>query len=204
MRKLFLILGFAAMSLMLGVLLWSFQQSNKAHSQLPDAQAATVLPQPRLIPSFSLTDHNGRAFGPGQLQDKWSLLFFGFTRCPDICPNTLGLLHAVRTALKQDDLQIVFVSVDPKFDSTATLKSYVEYFDPAFVAVTGPETELRTLTDNLYVPYTYVPTGQGNDYTVEHSGALVLMNPQGQAAAYFSPPLKVDPIVNDLRGLLKG
>jgi protein SCO1 len=206
-RNLFLILGFAAMSLVLGVLLWSFQQSNKAQSQLPGAQAATVLPQPREVPAFSLTDHNGQAFGHTQLQGRWSLLFFGFTRCPDICPNTLGLLHAVSGALKKDgkadNLQVVFVSVDPKHDNTATLKSYVEYFDPGFVAVTGSEPELRTLTDALYVPYTYVPTGKGDDYTVEHSGALVLLNPQGQAMAYFSPPLKVDPIVNDLRELVK-
>ncbi|MGH8453652.1 MAG: SCO family protein, partial [Nevskiales bacterium] len=115
MRKLFFILGFAAMPLVLGAALWSWQQSSKVESRLPDAQAATVLPQPRPIPAFNLTDHNGGAFGPSQLKDKWSLLFFGFTRCPDICPNTLGLLQAVSSALKQegksDDLQVVFVSV---------------------------------------------------------------------------------------------
>jgi protein SCO1/2 len=167
-----------------------------------------VLPSPRAIPVFSLTDHNGRAFGPTEFRDKWSLLFFGFTRCPDICPNTLGQLHAINSALKQEggsaNLQVVFISVDPKHDDTATLKNYVEYFDPAFVAATGPETELRKLTDSLFVPYSYVPIGQGDDFTVEHSGALVLVNPQGQAAAYFSPPLQVSPIVADLRALLRG
>ncbi|MGH8561451.1 MAG: SCO family protein, partial [Nevskiales bacterium] len=88
-------------------------------------------------------------------------------------------------------------------DNTATLKSYIEYFNPGFVAITGSEPELRKLTDALYMPYSYAPTGQGDDYSVEHSGALVLINPQGQAAAYFSPPLKVGPIVNDLRELVK-
>lgn len=206
MAKTPLVLGLAALSLLLGVLLWSWQKSQKTEGQASGAQAATVLPQPRAIPAFSLTDHNGQGFGPAQLNDHWSLLFFGFTRCPDVCPNTLGLLQAVNGALKQqgtaEPLKVVFVSVDPKYDSPAALKSYIEYFDPGFVAVTGPETELRNLTDSLYVPYSYVATGKGNDYTVEHSGALVLLNPQGQAVAYFSPPLQLRPIVDDLRLLI--
>jgi protein SCO1 len=149
-------------------------------------------------------------FGPAQLQGHWSLLFFGFTRCPDICPNTLGLLQAVSAALRQEDhpaadgLQVVFVSVDPRHDTPAALKSYVEYFDPAFLGVTGPEPELQKLTGGLYMPYTYVPVGQAGDYTVEHSGALVLLNPQAQAVAYFSPPLRAASIVDDLRRLLRG
>jgi protein SCO1/2 len=210
MNKVLLVIGFAAASLILGMLLWSWQQSRLASSRLPDAQAATVLPQPRSLPAFALADHQGRAFGPEQLRGHWSLLFFGFTRCPDICPNTLGLLQAVSAALRQEDhpaadgLQVVFVSVDPRHDTPAALKSYVEYFDPAFIGVTGPEPELQKLTGGLYMPYTYVPVGQGSDYTVEHSGALVLLNPQAQVVAYFSPPLRAASIVDDLRRLLRG
>lgn len=207
MPKSLVILGVAAISLLAGVALWSLQQSRLPDTRLPDASAATVLPEPRAIPSFSLTDHEGNAFGNAQLQNRWSLLFFGFTRCPDICPNTLGLLQALNAALKQDGgnspLQVVFVSVDPKHDQPAALKRYIEYFDPSFVAVTGPENELQKLTGTLYMPYSYVPTGKGDEYTVEHSGALVLLNPQGQAVAYFSPPLQVNPILSDLQGLLK-
>lgn len=206
MKKSLLILGLALVSLVLGVTAWSLQQSYKAEARLPQAQAATVLPTPRALPAFSLTDHLGRPFGPEQLRAQWSLLFFGFTRCPDICPNTLGLLQAVNTAVKSADpgLRIVFVSVDPKHDTPAALRNYVEYFDPTFVAVTGAESELRRLTDSLFVPYAYVPVGKEGDYTVEHSGALVLLNPQGQATAYFSPPLQLRPIVDDLRALMKG
>ncbi len=207
MQKSLIILGCAALSLLAGVVLWTFQQSRLADARLPDARAATVLPQPRAIPAVSLTDHEGQSFGNGRLQDRWSLLFFGFTRCPDICPNTLGLLQALSAALKQEgsgaSLQVVFVSVDPKYDQPAALKSYIEYFDPSFVAVTGPEDELQKLTGALYMPYAYVPTGKGDEYTVEHSGALVLLNPQGQAVAYFSPPLQVRPILSDLQALLK-
>jgi protein SCO1 len=209
-RNVLYVVGLAAASLVLGVLLWSWQQSRLAESRLPSPQAATVLPQPRALPAFALIDHRGQPFGPAQLQGHWSLLFFGFTRCPDICPNTLGLLQAVSAALRQEDhpaadgLQVVFVSVDPRHDTPAALKSYVEYFDPAFLGVTGPEPELQKLTGGLYMPYTYVPVGQAGDYTVEHSGALVLLNPQAQAVAYFSPPLRAASIVDDLRRLLRG
>lgn len=207
MNKTPLVLGVAALSLVLGISLWMWQQSRLANAPQTPAQAATVLPQPRPVPDFSLTDHNGAAFGNAQLKNHWSLLFFGFTRCPDICPNTLGLLQAVNAALKTEapssGFQVVFVSVDPKFDTTPVLKSYAEYFDPSFVAVSGPEQQLRQLTDSLYVPYSYVPTGNAGDYTVEHSGALVLLNPDGQAVAYFSPPHQVRPIVDDLRHLTR-
>jgi protein SCO1/2 len=207
MNKTLLVLGFAAFSLLLGVLLWSWQQSQRAEQRLPGVQAATVLPEPRPIPDFSLSDQDEGAFGLAQLRDHWSLLFFGFTRCPDICPNTLGLLQAVNAALKQEGeaaLRVVFVSVDPEHDKPAALKSYIEYFDPAFTAVTGPEDELQKLTGALYMPFVYVPIGDGSDYTVEHSGSLVLLNPQGQVTAYFSPPLQLQPIVNDLRTLIEG
>lgn len=207
MPKPLFVLGFALISLLLGVLLWSWQQSRLADARLQDAQAATVLPEPRAIPSFSLTDHKGQAFGRAQLTNHWSLLFFGFTRCPDICPNTLGLLQAVNAALGQEavgsPLQVVFVSVDPRHDKPQVLKSYIEYFDPAFIAVTGPEDELQKLTGTLYMPYAYQPTGdQEDDYTVEHSGALVLLNPLGQAVAYFSPPLQIRAVLADLRRIL--
>jgi protein SCO1/2 len=207
MSRVLLIPVVAALSLLLGIGFWYWQSLRPAAPVANHAGAATVLSEPRPIPAFALTDHKGRTFGPAQLRGQWSLIFFGFTRCPDICPNTLGLLQAVNSALGQTGaapLQIVFISVDPKYDNTEALKSYVEYFDPAFVAATGAERELQKLTGALYMPYTYVPTGRNGDYTVEHSGSLVLLNPQVQAMAYFSPPLQLRPIVNDLRKLLQG
>jgi protein SCO1/2 len=208
MSRQILILSLAALAFLSGVALWSWRGPGVTAPAPAQHGAATLLPGPRAIPDFHLTDHREQGFGPAQLRGQWSLLFFGFTRCPDICPNTLGLLHAVNAELKRaggtDALRVVFISVDPAHDSPAALKNYVEYFDPAFIAVTGAEPELRKLTDALYVPFTYVPAGKDGDYTVEHSGALVLLNPRGQAVAYFSPPLQAGPIARDLRALLKG
>lgn len=201
------VLVVALLALISGLALWLWQAS-RAPDPTPVASAATVLQDPRPLPAFALVDQNGQPFGLEQLRNRWSLLFFGFTRCPDICPNTLGLLHAINNALGEQarsaDFQVVFVSVDPQYDSPKALKSYVEYFDPAFVAATGPEAELHKLTGALYMPYQYVPVGDADDYTVEHSGALVLLDPQGRAVAYFSPPLQVGPIADDLGRLLKG
>lgn len=208
MQRSILVLGLAVSSLALGAALWAWQQSRTAASPGAANRAATVLSEPRPLPDFQLIDAGGRAFGVGNLREQWSLLFFGFARCPDVCPNTLGLLNAVNRSLQQDGtlppFRVVFVSVDPGHDSPEQLKSYVEYFDPSFSGVTGPESELQKLTGALYMPYAYVPVGDGGDYTVEHSGALVLVNPRAEAVAYFSPPLQLKPIVAELRSLLNG
>lgn len=192
----------ALLSLLLGVWFWQARQPSAPVT----AAVATVLPAPRALPAFQFVDHQGQPFGPANLQGSWNLLFFGFTHCPDVCPNTLSLLQGVTQTLKQEasdaKFRVVFISVDPQRDTPAVLKDYVEYFDPTFIAATGNDTELQKLTGALYMPYVRV-SGKGDQYLMEHSGALVLLNPQGQAVAYFSPPLQLRPIVDDLRSLLR-
>lgn len=192
----------SALSLAVGVWTWQARQQSAPVT----TAAATVLPAPRPLPEFRLVDHQGQPFGLANLQGSWSLLFFGFTHCPDICPNTLSLLQGVTSTLEQEapeaKLKVVFISVDPQRDTTLVLKDYVEYFDPEFVAATGDDAELQKLTGALYMPYVRVPS-KNDQYLMEHSGALVLLNSQAQAVAYFSPPLQLRPIVDDLRSLIR-
>jgi protein SCO1/2 len=166
---------------------------------------ATVLATPRPLPAFSLTQASGQPFTRENLRGGWHLLFFGYTHCPDVCPNTLGLLHAVSAALKQrgrPDLGIVFISVDPGRDRPEVLGPYVRYFDPGFLAATGPDEQLEKLTRALYIPYSRDSAGSDGNYEVQHSGALVLLNADAQAVAYFSPPLQLDALVAGLQQLM--
>lgn len=198
-KNILLTLVLAGAALALGLGLWFWQQ-DRAGSM--DLAAATRLDTPRALPALQLQDQHGAAFGRGDLEGRWHLLFFGFTHCPDICPNTLGLLRQVRQELNEPKLRIVFVSLDPQRDTPARLRDYVSYFDPDFLAVTGPEAELQKLTSALYLPYqATAPDSQGS-YNVDHSASLVLLNPAAEVVAYFSAPHEPGLLVADLKKLL--
>lgn len=169
--------------------------------------AATVLDEPRPLPEVELVDANGEAFGRDGLTGGWHLLFFGFTNCPDVCPNTLGLLAGVEKQIEEQGARpprVVFVSVDPRRDDPAKLRAYLDHFGGDFVGVTGPRAEIERLTQALYVPFSYVGDLESGDYTVDHSGALVLIDPRGRAVAYFTPPHDPAVLAADLRGLTEG
>ena len=154
-------------------------------------QQATILADSgRSMPDFELQDYDNRSFTRAQLKDRWTLLFFGYTSCPDVCPLTLTVLKDVYRRLEgtpyAQDTQVVFVSVDPKRDSLATLKRYVQHFHPTFKGVTGSEGQLQQLTKPLGIFYQY--QGEGEDYLVDHSSAMLLVDPTGNLRALFSAP----------------
>lgn len=166
--------------------------------------SGTLLPAPRPIPEFTLQATDGQPFTRARLDGKWSVVFVGFTHCPDICPTTMGLLKAVHAKLAESgqSLQVVLLSVDPERDTLGALKQYVTSFDPTFLGATGPNTELDKLAAAMGFVYMKSPGATPETYNVDHSSALILVNPQGQVAGYFTPPFKVDPLVTDLRGLV--
>lgn len=169
-------------------------------------QAATVLPESQPLQPFSLIDQDGEPFNQESLRGSWNLLFFGFTHCPDICPATLQQLAVVQTRLGEDGLPpdeipgVILISVDPARDQPATLASYVKHFGDAVRGVTGPEQELDALTRSLGIYYEV--NGEGDDYTVNHSAAVVVIDPNGGFRAVFSGPLRTQAIAADLRVLI--
>lgn len=168
--------------------------------------AATVLPQPRPLPDVRLTDAGGGAFGRRQFAGDWHLLFFGFTHCPDVCPNTLGLLTAVDEQIAASGgqpPQTVFVSVDPRRDDPAALRAYLDYFDSGLIGLTGELDQIRQLTGALYLPFDYSGDVESGEYTVDHSAALVLVDPEARAIAYFTPPHDPATLAADLRRLTR-
>ena len=166
----------------------------------PALQASTALfGEERPLPQFTLTDHTGGAYTRKDLAEHWTLLFFGYTHCPDICPITLATMSAsvdAISALGGEALRVVFVSVDPERDAPHHLAGYVTVFRDDFLGVTGPHEELRKLTKALGVGY--ARDGEGPHYLVEHSAALLLVNPKGELQAVFGPPHEPDVIARDI------
>lgn len=167
-------------------------------------QSGTLLPSPRAIPPFALSASDGLAFDKARLAGQWSVIFVGFTHCPDICPNTLGLLKRVhgQLAAQHKPLQVVLLSVDPERDTVEALSRYVTYFDPSFLGATGPKAELDKLGAAMGFVYMKSPGATPDSYTVDHSSALILVNPDGQVAGYFTQPLRIDALVADLSTLI--
>ena len=152
-----------------------------------------VYPAPKTIAAFSLKNSDGGEFSQAQLQGHWTLLSFGFTTCPDVCPTTLTELNAVFGILKLPSLeaaaaQIVFISIDPERDTPTSLDSYVKHYNPAFIAATGDIPALTGFATNLGAVFEKEATGHGaQDYTMAHTASIFLINPQGQLAAIARP-----------------
>lgn len=166
----------------------------------PATRAALVYPQPRVLEDFTLQRTDGRPLTLADLRGRWSVVFVGFTHCPDACPQTLAVLRDIERAWPaQDGLRpdMYLVSVDPERDDAATLADYAGYFSPSIVAARGTHDQLEPFTRQLGMVYMRTPQASG-DYTVDHSTHLAVIDPQGRLVALFRPPLAADAIVADL------
>lgn len=166
-----------------------------------ELKTAFVLPAPMPLPEFSLVDQAGDAVAGDRFQGRWSLVFFGFTHCPDICPTTLQILATVKSELAaagEDPLpQIVLISVDPERDTPELIGTYVDYFGDDNLGITGSLEELRKLTSGLGIYFEKQP-GNGDDYAVDHSAAVLLINPDAEFHTLFSGPHVIENFVHDL------
>jgi len=172
---------------------WTLWQSQNETADDAWAPALVAFPERRPLAEFILVDDAKRVFDLKALQSRWSFLFFGFMYCPDICPTTLYDLSKVKENLLQrglndEDLQFVFISVDPARDKAAKLQRYVEYFDPSFLATTGSVGQLTNLTRQLGAPFRAEPETAENVYEVTHSSAIYVVDPEGRYAGIISPP----------------
>lgn len=161
------------------------------------AQGLFLFERARDIGDFALLDDTGKPFVPAELKQHWTLLYFGFTYCPDVCPTTLALLNQFYKKLPPelvDNTQIAMVSVDPGRDTPAKLHDYVGYFNPKFRGVTGDFLALQSFATALNSPFTKVPGG-GDSYQVEHSGNIVLLNADGHYIGFFKSPQSLESLL---------
>jgi protein SCO1/2 len=156
----------------------------------PDSLMGTIWPEPRPLPDFQMFDHQGQPFGLNELHGNWTLVFFGYTSCPDICPTTMMTLRAVVAELGDMEPlpQVVLVSVDPERDDDVTLGSYVEYFAKNFMGVRGSDEQLRKLAMAIGAMYEREEPDENGDYEVAHSSSIFLIDPEARVFASFSPP----------------
>jgi len=155
-----------------------------------DSRPVSDTGQPQVGGPFQLVNQDGRAVDQTILNGKWSLVFFGFTYCPDYCPTTLAALKAAEDRLgdKAKDVQVVFISVDPERDTPAVLKAYLasDGFPKGAIGLTGAPGQIRAVAD-AYRAY-YQKVGEGEGYTMNHSLTVYLMGPDGR----FRAPLAHD------------
>ncbi|WP_105102650.1 SCO family protein [Microbulbifer pacificus] len=155
------------------------------------ANGAIKLERPRILDDFELLADSGNVFNTAQMTGRWTLVFFGFTHCPDVCPTTLATLNSFYQTLDEEtrrDTDVLLVSVDPERDQPQQLHEYVRYFNPDFAGVTGEFLNLKRFANQLNVPFNKVPLESGG-YTVDHGSQVVLINPRGHYHGFFKAPL---------------
>jgi protein SCO1/2 len=168
-------------------------------------------------PPFNASEVSGIAYGKdigiadtrGQIRrvedfkGQITLVFFGFTRCPDVCPSTLMRLRQVRDALgpDADKLQVLLVSVDPERDTPDRLEAYVKNFDPSFIGLRPEPAELETVIKAFHAIAVKVPTADGKDYTVDHSATLYVYDRRNQLRLIAQPDIAIEAFAADLRRL---
>ena len=184
-----------------GVWLASHKQSTDSHSLHIDHVMGfhgTRLQIPRQlgVPA-GLKKTDGKAFTTDDIKGHWSMLFFGYTSCPDICPTTLTTVVAAKKKAGHTFPQMYFISVDPERDSLKKLSKYVKYFDKDIVGVTGSLKMLKAFALRANAFFSKVPakSGSPDDYLISHSSALMLVNPEAQLVAFINPPLTPDSIL---------
>lgn len=162
--------------------------------------AATVLPAPRPLPSFSLVDQTGKSFTRDSLAGRESILFFGFTHCPDICPATLQQLAIARQRVAADGISfpdIVLVTVDPARDTPDVMAEYVGHFGAGITGVTGRAEDIGSFASALGIFFA-ISGDDSENYSVDHSAAVLFINANVEWQAVFSAPHEIDDFVHDI------
>ena len=188
-----MITSVALAAVLVGLWLADVYREHDARAMLLPDQVITLFPDPKRLSAFALTDHKNRVFDLASLKGKWSFLFFGFTHCPDICPTTLAVLSRARHDIAKntvgaENIQFVFISVDPNRDTASKLRQYVDYFDTTFLGVTGNDAQIGNLAGQLGAAYQVAITPGMENYPVYHSTAVFLLDPRARYHAVFTPP----------------
>lgn len=183
---------------------------NNAVTLSPEAlreTGALVYEEPVMLQPFALLDHRGQAFTQENLKGQWSLIFFGFTSCPDICPLTLTELSQFYRQLLEttpaDDTNVIMVSVDPARDTTEKLAQYMSSFHEDFIGVNGPYEDIAALARQLYIAHEAPPAQSvaadahaghampaPQDYLIDHSGNILIINPEGHYHGFFDAAIQ--------------
>lgn len=177
-------------------------QNNAVKIDAASLKTVRLINAPRELPDYRLTLSDGSALTPATLRGHWTVVFLGFTHCPDVCPTTLSELAKAQKSWdalpEKTRPRLLFVSVDPERDTPAKTGQYAHFFHPATLAASTDPTTLENFTQSLGLVYMKIPL-ENDDYTIDHSATLVVLDPQGRQAGLIRPPLDPKAIADDLR-----
>ena len=195
-------LGF--MALILALFLSRFYTPRELTFDEYKTLGAYFIDPPRQLAEFKLIDDSNEIFLPEHFQDKWNILFFGFTYCPDICPLTMKQMSDVKQALeeKSDDIRVLLVTVDPDRDKPENMRVYLDNFDKNFIGLTGEIDQIYKFSTQVNAPFFPVVNNPEPNYTVDHSGSLVLISPDAKYAGFFRAPHDTAKLTKALASLL--
>ncbi|MCF6210721.1 MAG: SCO family protein [Gammaproteobacteria bacterium] len=185
----------------LPLMAWTISEilDNNKKISIPLPLLSTLRPEPLPLERLSLTDQHGQAFTLDRLKDKWSFVFFGYTSCPDVCPTTLTEMVNIADMLaeekKNDNIQFIFVTVDPERDTVELLKNYMGYFSPTFIGLTGRQSDIDALTQQLNILTIRKPSESPDSYQINHASSIMLIDPKRRWFGSFSPPINDERIV---------
>tara|TARA_Y100000588_G_scaffold332304_1_gene370462 strand:+ start:386 stop:1018 length:633 start_codon:yes stop_codon:yes gene_type:complete len=192
----FILVAFVAMIVGLFVALHMEKDLSKFHG--------TLLNKPRAVSPFTLTGTDGKSFSNSDLQGRWTMMFFGFTNCGYLCPTTMSELGKMYRFLEEKGVKnlpnVMMVSIDPERDSLERLNQYVKAFNPNFYGARGDEKNIKGMTKEFGIAYFKVALKNSSDeknYDVEHTGTVMLFNPQGELRAFFTTPHQGDQLAED-------
>ena len=195
-------LGF--MSLIMALFLSRFYSPRELTLDEYKTLGAYFIDPPRQLAEFKLIDDSSEVFLPEAFAGKWNILFFGFTYCPDICPLTVKQMSDVKKSLGEysDNLRFFLVSVDPDRDQPENLRVYLDNFDKNFKGLTGEIDQIYKFSTQVNAPFFPVVNSPEPNYTVDHSGSLILISPEAKYAGFFRAPHDTDKITKALASLL--
>lgn len=184
-----------------------FMDANDAQPTAEEqARAAKEVAREVVTGEFSLIDHHGKAVTDEDYRGSWPLIFFGYTHCPDVCPTTLGVVALVMDTLGEDaaKVQPLFITVDPERDTPEIMAEYVAAFHPRIIGLSGSLEQVKAAAVSHRAYYAKAPTEEGgeitaDDYAMDHSAYLYLMDPDGVYAHVFSPTDTPEEIVASIR-----
>ena len=163
-------------------------------------ESGTSLPRPKALTDFALVDTQGAAASPASLRTHPTLVFFGFTHCPEVCPTTLALLASVQKQVAMPGLKVALISVDPERDTPQQLGKYISSFGGDLIGLTGTPPEISKATKSFGVAAARVNL-PGGDYTMDHSATIFALDSDARIVAVFTPPFNASALSRDLARL---
>ncbi|MBI33303.1 MAG: hypothetical protein CMD96_03740 [Gammaproteobacteria bacterium] len=186
------------------VLFTYFQSLPSLLEKKPTLVTGKILKRPMELKSFELIDQNNEIFNNKSLEGNWTILFFGYTNCPDVCPTTIYKLAEIKNEIQNNlssaKLVTVLVTLDPERDTTERLDEYIGYFDESMLGVTGTYKNIQSFTSGLSVFYQRINKDEGYDFN--HTASIFVFNQEGSLFATMSPANTVDELRDDLYTIL--